>query len=59
MWIALGILLLALWLLAKFVWGVASMGIHLLLVVGAIALIAHFARGFFARRGGGGDARAS
>jgi len=51
MWIGLGIILVVLWLLSKLVWGVASMGVHLLLVVGVIAVIAHFVRGGIGRRG--------
>ncbi|MDQ3370187.1 MAG: hypothetical protein M3680_32625 [Myxococcota bacterium] len=54
MLIGLGILLLVLWIALKFVWGVASMGIHLLLAVGVIVMIAHFARGFLGTRGGRG-----
>ena len=44
MWIALGILLLGVWVVAKFVAGVASMAIHVALVVGVIALVVHFVR---------------
>lgn len=47
MWIGLGIVLLAFWLLAKFVWNVASFGIHILLVAAVVAAIAHFVRGRF------------
>ena len=50
MLIGLGILLLVLWLLSKFVWGVASMGVHLLLVVAVAAVIFHFVKGGFGRR---------
>lgn len=50
MLIGLGILLLVLWLAAKFVWNVASVGIHILLVVAVIAAVAHFVRGGLARR---------
>ncbi|MBA3819992.1 MAG: hypothetical protein H0X17_13945 [Deltaproteobacteria bacterium] len=53
MLIGLGILLLVLWIALKLVWGVASMGVHLLLAVGVIVMIAHFARGFLGSRGGG------
>ncbi len=53
MLIGLGILLLVFWLLAKFVWNVASMGIHILLVVGVIAMIVHFVKGGMGRRGSG------
>ncbi|HEU0030070.1 MAG TPA: DUF5670 family protein [Kofleriaceae bacterium] len=44
MLIALAAILVVAWLLAKFVWHVASFGIHLALVVAAIAVIAHFVR---------------
>jgi hypothetical protein len=50
MLVGLGILLLVCWLLAKFVWNVASMGVHILLVVAVIAVIAHFVRGGVGRR---------
>jgi hypothetical protein len=50
MLIGLGILLLVLWLLAKFVWGVASMGVHLLLAVAVIVMIVHYVRGRGAAR---------
>lgn len=33
------------WVLAKFVWNVASFGIHILLVVAVVAMIVHFVRG--------------
>ena len=45
MLIGLGILLLVFWVLAKFVWNVASFGIHILLVVAVVAMIVHFIRG--------------
>ena len=45
MLIGLGIILLICWLLAKFVWNVASMGIHVLLVVAVVAMIVHFVKG--------------
>ena len=50
MLIGLGIILLIVWGLSKFVWNVASMGVHLLLVVAVIAMIAHFVRGSAGRR---------
>jgi len=52
MLIGLGILLLVIWLLSKFVWNVASMGVHILLVVAVIAMIAHFVKGGFGRSRG-------
>jgi hypothetical protein len=45
MLIGLGILLVIFWLLAKFVWNIASMGIHVLLVVAVVAMIIHFVKG--------------
>lgn len=50
MWIALGIILLVGWALLKLVWGVASMAVHVALVLGVIALAVHFGRKFFAGR---------
>lgn len=44
MWIALGIALIVLWLIAKVVVGVASLAVHAALIAGVIAVIAHFAR---------------
>ena len=52
MLIGLGILLLVFWLLAKFVWNVASFGIHILLVVAVIAAVLHFVRGGISRSRG-------
>ena len=45
MMIALGILFLVGWLMLKLVWGVASFGVHLLLVAAVVAMIFHFVRG--------------
>jgi hypothetical protein len=50
MWIALAVMLVVSWLLLKLVWGVASVAVHFLLAVAAIALIVHFVRGHFGRR---------
>lgn len=55
MWIVLGIVLLAGWLLLKLIWSVASFGVHLLLVGAALAVIIHFVRGHF----GSGDSDVS
>ena len=44
MFIILGILFIVGWLMLKVMWGVASMGVHLLLVVAVLAFIAHFLR---------------
>ncbi|HEY4058763.1 MAG TPA: hypothetical protein VGM39_19250 [Kofleriaceae bacterium] len=44
MMVILGILFLVAWLMAKFVWGVASMGIHLLLLAAIVAVVFHFVR---------------
>ncbi len=52
MWIGLGILLVVLWLALKLVWNVASVGIHLLLALSVIVMVAHFARGVFRGRRG-------
>jgi hypothetical protein len=49
MWIAIGVFLVAAWLMLKLVWNVASFGVHFLLAAGILALIAHFARGYFGR----------
>ncbi len=43
--------MLVAWMLAKFVWNVASFGIHLLLIVGAIAFVWHFLKGRVGRGG--------
>lgn len=55
MWIALGFLLLAAWVVAKVIVGVTSMAIHLALIAGVVAIIVHFARrvGGHRRTGGG------
>jgi hypothetical protein len=53
MLIALGILMIVGWLLLKLVWNVAAFGVHILLIVGVIAMIAHFVK---ARAGGAGPA---
>ncbi len=53
MLIGLGILLVVLWIALKVVWNVASVGIHLLLALGVIVMVAQFARGFFRGRRGG------
>lgn len=45
MLIVIGILLFIGWLMAKFMWNVASMGVHVLLVAAVIAMIFHFVRG--------------
>jgi type IV secretory pathway TrbD component len=50
MWILLGILLVAGWLVLKLVWNVAAFGVHLLLVAAVIALVVHFVRGRFGGR---------
>jgi hypothetical protein len=49
MLIGLGILLLVVWLLAKFMWNVASVGVHVLLVAAVVAMIFHFVKGGFGR----------
>ncbi len=53
MLIGLGILLLVIWLLTKFVWNIASVGVHVLLVAAVIAMIFHFVKGGIGRRGRG------
>lgn len=55
MWIALGILLLAVWFVAKLVVGVTSMAIHLALLAAVAFVVVHFARraGNRLRRSGG------
>jgi len=45
MWIGVFIGLLILWLVLKFALGVASLAIHVLLIVAVVALILHFVRG--------------
>ena len=45
MLIGLGIILLVLWLVAKFVWNVASFGIHFLLLAAVVAMVFHFVKG--------------
>ncbi len=52
MWIFLGILLLAGWLMLKLVWNVAAFGVHILLVVAVIAVVLHFVRARAGTRGG-------
>ena len=49
MWIALGIILVVGWLLLKLAWNVATAGVHLLLVLGALAVVYHFLRGRLTR----------
>ena len=50
MWIALGIVVLLLWLGLKLVWNVASFGVHLLLIAAAAFVVIHFLRGRFGGR---------
>lgn len=45
MLIGLGVILLVFWLLAKFVWNVASFGIHVLLLAAVVAMVFHFVKG--------------
>jgi hypothetical protein len=49
MLIALGIFLVAAWLLLKVVWNVAAFGVHFLLAAGVLAIVVHFVRGHFGR----------
>jgi hypothetical protein len=51
MLIALGILLLVGWVALKLIVGVTSVAVHLLLAAAVIAVVAHFLRGGFSRRG--------
>jgi len=54
MLIALGILFLVGWIAIKLIVGVTSAAVHLLLAVAVIAVIAHFLRSGFSRRGTAG-----
>jgi hypothetical protein len=47
MWIALGLVVLLLWLGLKVVWNVASFGVHLLLIAAAAFVVIHFLRNRF------------
>ncbi len=51
MWIVIGAILVIGWLMLKLVWGVASLAVHVLLAAAAVALVVHFVRGRFGRRG--------
>jgi hypothetical protein len=49
MWIILALVLLAGWVFLNVAWDVASFAVHALLVLAAIAVVAHFLRGRFGR----------
>jgi hypothetical protein len=53
MLLAIAILLAIGWIFGFVVFHVASAGIHVLLILGVIALIAHFLRGTTSTHGGG------
>lgn len=44
MLVIVGILFLVAWLMAKFMWHVASFGVHVLLLGAIVAMIFHFIR---------------
>ena len=50
MLLILAIALLVTWVALKVAWGVASFGIHVLLGLAVLAVIAHFVRGHFGGR---------